>query len=204
MKKFTNKFKNILFADISLSFKWWAVILIIVILGSFISYNSGTSNKLNKVVLQEVNLTIDKAKEFDKEQINEINLLTSNKEELSSTLLSKDNSKKSMEEYSSNKTKFSTQISQVSAEITQLDSTIQQKQTELNQKIAAKEEQRRLAAEQEALAKKSESSSVIVYKGQTGTKYHRQNCRTLKNGAYPITLDEALSEGRAPCKVCKP
>ena len=42
----------------------------------------------------------------------------------------------------------------------------------------------------------------IVYVGKTGTKYHYQNCRTLKKGAYPMSLDDAIAEGRAPCKVC--
>lgn len=42
----------------------------------------------------------------------------------------------------------------------------------------------------------------VVYIGQTGTKYHYKTCRTLKNGAYPITLEEALAQGREACKVC--
>lgn len=44
----------------------------------------------------------------------------------------------------------------------------------------------------------------IVYVGSTGTKYHRQHCRTLKNGSYEMTLSDAQSEGREPCKVCNP
>ena len=46
------------------------------------------------------------------------------------------------------------------------------------------------------------SNSQIVYIGESGNKYHYQNCRTLKNGAYPISLDEALTQGREACKVC--
>ena len=44
--------------------------------------------------------------------------------------------------------------------------------------------------------------SRTVYVGKTGNKYHYQNCRTLKNGAYPMSLDDALAEGRTACKVC--
>lgn len=44
----------------------------------------------------------------------------------------------------------------------------------------------------------------VVYIGGTGTKYHRDNCRTLKNGAIPINLSEALSQNRDACKVCNP
>ena len=50
----------------------------------------------------------------------------------------------------------------------------------------------------------SQNNEATVYKGETGTKYHKSTCRTLKNGAFPITLSEAKAEGRAACKVCKP
>lgn len=48
------------------------------------------------------------------------------------------------------------------------------------------------------------SYSQTVYIGETGTKYHRQSCGTLKGNGRPITLDEALAQGREACKVCKP
>lgn len=41
-----------------------------------------------------------------------------------------------------------------------------------------------------------------VYIGETGTKYHYATCHTLKNGAFPISLEEALAQGRTPCKIC--
>lgn len=43
----------------------------------------------------------------------------------------------------------------------------------------------------------------IVYRGETGTKYHYQDCPTLKGKGSPITYDEALEQGREPCKVCR-
>lgn len=46
--------------------------------------------------------------------------------------------------------------------------------------------------------------SETVYIGDTGTKYHRESCRTLKGNAHAISLDEALAQGREACKVCKP
>ena len=55
---------------------------------------------------------------------------------------------------------------------------------------------------QENISTETEQSEETVYVGKTGTKYHEQGCRTLKNGAYPITLEEALEEGREACKVC--
>jgi len=49
-----------------------------------------------------------------------------------------------------------------------------------------------------------EVSNVIVYRGNTGTKYHRSGCRTLKNVQIEITLSEAKSSGLSACKVCNP
>ncbi len=46
------------------------------------------------------------------------------------------------------------------------------------------------------------TQSQTVYIGETGTKYHYETCHTLKNGAFPISLDEALAQGRTACKVC--
>lgn len=48
------------------------------------------------------------------------------------------------------------------------------------------------------------NQSQTVYIGATGTKYHRESCRTLKGTKTPITLDEAKAQGREACKVCKP
>lgn len=46
------------------------------------------------------------------------------------------------------------------------------------------------------------SSSGYVWVGNTGNKYHKQSCGTLKGKGHKITLKEALAEGREPCKVC--
>ena len=48
----------------------------------------------------------------------------------------------------------------------------------------------------------SASSGATVYVGETGNKYHKKNCKTLKNGSYPISYEEAIREGRTACKVC--
>lgn len=44
--------------------------------------------------------------------------------------------------------------------------------------------------------------SQMVWVGQTGSKYHTQNCPTLKGKGHQITYNQAISEGRQPCKVC--
>lgn len=48
----------------------------------------------------------------------------------------------------------------------------------------------------------SDNNSEMVWVGNTGNKYHNQSCRTLKGQGYQITKQQALSEGREPCKVC--
>lgn len=47
-----------------------------------------------------------------------------------------------------------------------------------------------------------ESYQNTVYIGNTGKKYHYQNCPTLKGNGRAISLDEARSQGRTACKVC--
>lgn len=48
----------------------------------------------------------------------------------------------------------------------------------------------------------SNSSSNTVWIGEKGTKYHYENCRTLKGNKYEITYDEAIRQGRTSCGVC--
>lgn len=44
----------------------------------------------------------------------------------------------------------------------------------------------------------------MVWVGNTGNKYHKQNCSTLKGNGHQITYQQAIAEGRQACKVCKP
>lgn len=48
----------------------------------------------------------------------------------------------------------------------------------------------------------SNYNSQMVWVGDTGTKYHKQSCRTLKGNGHQTTMEQALSEGRRACKVC--
>lgn len=48
------------------------------------------------------------------------------------------------------------------------------------------------------------NKNITVYITNTGTKYHRANCRYLRKSKIPISLEEAKAEGYTPCKVCKP
>ena len=43
-----------------------------------------------------------------------------------------------------------------------------------------------------------------VFITSTGKKYHRANCRYLRQSKIPISLSDAKKQGYTPCKVCKP
>lgn len=42
-----------------------------------------------------------------------------------------------------------------------------------------------------------------LYKSETGTKYHRASCPTLRGSKFLISSEEARREYE-PCKICKP
>lgn len=48
------------------------------------------------------------------------------------------------------------------------------------------------------------ASEVTVYVTPKGKKYHRENCRTIRDQKRALTLSEAVKEGYDACKVCKP
>lgn len=51
-------------------------------------------------------------------------------------------------------------------------------------------------------ASAASSQDEIVWVGETGTKYHYKDCRSLKGKGHPITMKEALAEGRTSCGIC--
>ncbi len=45
-------------------------------------------------------------------------------------------------------------------------------------------------------------NSQVVYITETGTKYHRSQCKSLFYTSLPVSRGEAEREGYAPCKLC--
>ena len=45
---------------------------------------------------------------------------------------------------------------------------------------------------------------TIVYVTETGTKYHTEDCSYLSSTKIPISLEQAILEGREPCSRCNP
>jgi len=44
----------------------------------------------------------------------------------------------------------------------------------------------------------------IVYTTKSGTKYHKQDCTYLSSSKIPISLEQAINEGKEPCSRCYP
>jgi hypothetical protein len=68
----------------------------------------------------------------------------------------------------------------------------------LNQQAAAQ------AIQQKQNTERNQNVGYTVYIGRSGTKYHRANCRTLRNGSTAIGVNVAKSRGYAACKICNP
>lgn len=45
---------------------------------------------------------------------------------------------------------------------------------------------------------------TTVYITRTGSKYHRDGCRSLAKSRIPISLKEASAKGFGPCSICRP
>lgn len=43
-----------------------------------------------------------------------------------------------------------------------------------------------------------------VYITPSGTKYHKGDCRMVKNVSQAITIQQAIEKGKGPCSFCKP
>lgn len=62
-----------------------------------------------------------------------------------------------------------------------------------------------LAAQQAAEeAEADDYASQTVYVTNTGEKYHRGSCSSLRKSQIPISLGDAVAQGYGPCKRCNP
>ncbi len=61
-----------------------------------------------------------------------------------------------------------------------------------------------VAPETPAPSPKPTIATDTVYITRTGEKYHRANCRYLSQSKIPVERKDAISNGYAPCKVCRP
>jgi micrococcal nuclease len=45
---------------------------------------------------------------------------------------------------------------------------------------------------------------LTVYVTNSGEKYHRENCRSLRRSKIALPLEDAVRSGYGPCSICKP
>lgn len=191
-----NFIKNFMSKEITPSIKAVAVTLAAALVLSFAAYGIGGAQSLSNSVKAELQTAVEDIESQNSDAEREIELLSNSKSELDGKLAEKESVQTAMREYDEKKTEYIDTISQLNTDIAALDTDTQQKQAELSEKKAAKEEAAKKAAAQ------SSSQSTMVWIGETGTKYHKENCRTLKGNKYQITLEEAKAQGREACKVC--
>nr|WP_315022511.1 hypothetical protein [uncultured Aminipila sp.] len=53
-------------------------------------------------------------------------------------------------------------------------------------------------------AEQSQSNEYTVYITETGSKYHRDGCRYLKQSQISISKSNAINQGYTPCSICNP
>ena len=208
ISNYINKIKTFSTKDFSISVKFLTITVLSMLVLSSIVYNYSSSLRLNSLIDFKKQTVMQDIRDYDSEAQKEIEELTEKKEKLSSELSSKTTIQTAMDKYNSDKEEYTNKITALTSENTELDTSIQSKQTQLSEKKAAKEaEERRIAEEKAAeeariIQEMQNAQEETVWIGETGTKYHHQDCRTLKGNKYEITLSEARSQGRDACKVC--
>lgn len=50
----------------------------------------------------------------------------------------------------------------------------------------------------------SASDEITVYITDTGERYHKEGCSSLRRSKQAVTLSEAIEEGYTPCQNCDP
>ena len=121
---------------------------------------------------------------------------------------------KNSEKQISDLTESNKSITDENQKLKEENNTLENEKNELNAKLT---EQQKTVSSQSSSTTSSDSSVSnsktnsassaednfqMVWVGETGNKYHVQNCRTLKGKGHQITLQQALSEGKQACKVC--
>ena len=48
------------------------------------------------------------------------------------------------------------------------------------------------------------AGETIVYVTKSGEKYHTADCSYLTDSAVPVSLKQAVAEGKTPCSRCHP
>lgn len=160
--------------------KWyfWGIVVIFIIMISGGSSKNNTSSVSN--ISNSRNLTTVSSRSINNQTTN-TNVSVMNNSISNSSLVT-NNRIANMENNITNTVSASTPVEELSSLETM--STAQEATEEVNKEPVI------------------DTKSEMVWVGNTGTKYHYENCRTLKGKGHQITLKQALSEGKEACKVC--
>lgn len=134
----------------------------------------------------------------------DVNIIDNNTtdENISNTSNTNTNSNTNSSNTSSTSTKNNTKKSTTSSTIEKSTSTSSKKTSSSSSSTSKSTSSKKKNTNTSSSSTKTSSSSGYVWVGNTGHKYHKQSCGTLKGKGHKITLKEALAEGREPCKVC--
>ena len=162
------------------------------------------------------NKTLNTKKKFEKEQLKTIAiifllflvfcfLLTSSSDETSRLSNEIKDLNNQITSLTTEKENLNSQIMQLNKDLDSAKSqitTLENEKNELNSRIEELEKVSSTKNTTSTTSTATNNNSQMVWVGETGTKYHTQNCRTLKGKGHQITMQQALSEGKQPCKVC--
>ncbi|BDF57836.1 hypothetical protein CE91St36_06530 [Christensenellaceae bacterium] len=172
-----------------------AILLAVIVCFSF----AGCSG----VPQEEYNRVLQENEELKNAQLTEASNMAEQLHALSVELqeLKDENSRLSAELESANAT-----IQELTAQNSDLSSQLTLKESELADLSAQKTAS---SSEKEAVSENSSSASgqsndTTVYITDTGAKYHRGSCSSLKKSKHAISLSEAKSSGYGACKKCNP
>ncbi|MDR0623609.1 MAG: hypothetical protein LBG10_04190, partial [Treponema sp.] len=54
------------------------------------------------------------------------------------------------------------------------------------------------------LLSQTAEEDIAVYVTNSGNRYHRDNCRSLRRSRIAVTLEDAVKSGYGPCSICNP
>lgn len=60
------------------------------------------------------------------------------------------------------------------------------------------------SSQPKTLSAATDQQTVTVYVTNTGKRYHRDGCRSLRKSRIPISLDDAKKKGYTACGICRP
>lgn len=180
--------------------KWWfwGIIILILFMASNSSTQQGIKDGINKATYNTISNNITNQSLISKTTSTITNETSSTETNFIKNEIT-ENTNISLQNTSTNSNatseiKKNNSLKQTLEENGKLESAINYADTKTNDNSGTTVDSTSLTAQ--------DTNTEMVWVGDTGTKYHYQSCRTLKGNGHQITLEQALAEGREPCKVC--